>query len=234
MPDQDSLYRCISENVILAQRIADHSVSYSNKCYGEHFVDALRVNLMSDPVFKVELKKTITQAYYNRPQAVIVPYKPSVYSEVPLHNEKQIKWAIRIRDGAFLGMDIYSGYIHNHKTYITTKGKVANIYKRNGKVNSARAAKFAQTSRLVRGIAITGSIITTGWSGYSVYQSLKNNETPEAIDVADFSVGLLGLGSSVLVAAGMLSTPIGWGIGLGVTIYSGGRLIYDIFFSDDE
>lgn len=57
---------------------------------------------------------------------------------------------------------------------------------------------------------------------YSIAESISNDQTPEALDVADVSVGLVGLSSTVLVAAGIISNPVGWSIGLGVTIYGAG------------
>jgi len=46
--------------------------------------------------------------------------------------------------------------VHNHKTYPTTQGVVKDIYKLNGKPRSARAAKFATTSKLVKGLGVAG------------------------------------------------------------------------------
>lgn len=51
--------------------------------------------------------------------------------------------------------------------------------------------------------------------------------------MVDLSVGLVGLGSTTLVAVGIISNPIGWGIGLGVTIYGAGRLAYDLFWKEN-
>lgn len=64
--------------------------------------------------------------------------------------------------------------------------------------------------------------ISVGISSYSIAESISNDQTPEALDVADVSVGLVGLGGTVLVAAGIISNPVGWSIGLGVTIYGAG------------
>lgn len=60
-----------------------------------------------------------------------------------------------------------------------------------------RAAQFAKVSRLVKGVAIVGSVISVGISSYSIAESISNDQTPEALDVADVSVGLVGLGSTV-------------------------------------
>lgn len=212
------------------------SVKHRTRTYGELFADSLRVSLSKDKEFLRILKQTVWQERIqnfqlkNSKNAIIVPYRPT-----PQHNSHPIKidWMVHLRDGAFLGMDIYAGYIHNHKTYITTKGHRANIYKSNGKVRSAKAAKFAKASRVVKGLSIAGSIISTGISAYEINESLQKGESPETLDVVDLSVGLVGLGSTTLVAVGIISNPIGWGIGLGVTIYGAGRLAYDLFWKEN-
>lgn len=70
-------------------------------------------------------------------------------------------------------------------------------------------------------------------SAYEINESLQKGESPETLDVVDLSVGLVGLGSTTLVAVGIISNPIGWGIGLGVTIYGAGRLAYDLFWKEN-
>jgi len=53
--------------------------------------------------------------------------------------------------------DGYNNFFHNHKTYTTTKGVTKNIYKANGAVRSARAAKFATTSKFIKGAGVAGT-----------------------------------------------------------------------------
>ena len=48
-------------------------------------------------------------------------------------------------------------------------------------------------------------------------------------DATDAGVGILGLGATGAVYLGLISNPIGWGIGAGVLIYSGSRLAYDLY-----
>jgi hypothetical protein len=49
----------------------------------------------------------------------------------------------------------------------------------------------------------------------------------------DLSVGVVGLGTSTLVGFGLVSNPVGWAIGAGVLIYTGGTMIYDATHSDN-
>lgn len=231
MPSPDSLYLNINRHIENTRGAMQCSSAIHSQGYGQLFADKLRISLQNDPEFQRELLRTLKTQIVMPRQAVISPYRPqpTPYPAQP----QDFRWLIILRDGAFLGMDIYDGYIHNHTTYVTTRGKIANIYKPNGKVNSLRAAQYANLSRFVKGVAIGGSIISVGLSSYSIAESISNDQTPEALDIADVSVGLLGLGSTALVSAGIISNPVGWGIGLGVTIYGAGRLIYDIFWSED-
>jgi hypothetical protein len=125
---------------------------------------------------------------------------------------------------------VYSEYVHNHTTYTTTKGIEKNIIKANGQIRSARAARFARASNLVRGVAVVGSVLSTGYSTLQVYNQwdaggIKN---VNGWDATDAGVGMLGLGATGAVYLGLMSNPVGWGIGVGVLIYSGSRLAYDL------
>lgn len=46
-------------------------------------------------------------------------------------------------------------------------------------------------------------------------------------DFLDTTVGIVGLGTTGLVALGLVSNPVGWAIGIGVLAYGAGTLIYD-------
>ena len=48
------------------------------------------------------------------------------------------------------------------------------------------------------------------------------------LDVADTTVGVVGLAGTALVTFGLVSNPVGWGIGAAVIIYGGIRLVQDI------
>jgi hypothetical protein len=125
----------------------------------------------------------------------------------------------------------YSQYVHNHTTYTTTKGIIKNIFKANGEIRSARAARFANASRMVRGVAVIGSVLSTGYSTLQVYDQWDDGgiQNVNGWDATDAGVGLLGLGATGLAYFGLISNPVGWAIGAGVLIYSGSRLAYDLY-----
>jgi hypothetical protein len=126
---------------------------------------------------------------------------------------------------------VYSEYGHNHTTYTATKGIEKNIYKANGQIRSARAAGFARASNLVRGMAIVGSVLSTGYSTYNVVNQYNAGgiQNVKGWDATDAGVGMIGLGATGLAYFGMISNPVGWAIGAGVLIYSGSRLVNDIY-----
>jgi len=130
-----------------------------------------------------------------------------------------------------LAVGVYSEYGHNHKTYKTTKGIEKPIYNLNGGVRSARAAQFARASNFVRGVAVVGSLVSTTYSGYKVYDQIQTGglQNVNGWDATDTGVGMLGLGATGAVYFGLMSNPIGWTIGTGVLIYSGSRLAYDLY-----
>jgi hypothetical protein len=126
---------------------------------------------------------------------------------------------------------VYSEYGHNHTTYTTTKGIEKNIYKANGQIRSARAAGFARASNLVRGVAVVGSVLSTGYSTLQVYDQWDAGgiQNVNGWDATDAGVGMFGLGATGLTYIGMISNPVGLAIGAGVLIYSGTRLAYDLY-----
>jgi hypothetical protein len=131
---------------------------------------------------------------------------------------------------ASFGTGVYADYLHNHKTYTTTGGQTRSIYKANGAYRSARAAQFGQMSKFVKGLGVAGAVVSTGYSGYKVVNQYQaggvGNINP--LDATDVGVGVIGIGSTILTGVGLISNPIGWGIGIGVTLYFGGRLVYDL------
>ena len=127
---------------------------------------------------------------------------------------------------------VYSEYGHNHTTYTTTKGIEKNIFKANGQIRSARAAGFARASNLVRGVAFVGSVVSTAYSGYQVYDQIQSGglQNVNGWNATDFGVGALGVTATTLVTFGLTSNPIGWGIiGTGALIYGGVRLGYGLY-----
>jgi len=93
--------------------------------------------------------------------------------------------------------------------------------------NTARMERIAKISgRFSTGL----SIYSTASSGYKVYNQYQTGgvENIDGWDLADTTVGVVGLGGSVLVTLGIVSNPVGWVIGAGVLIYGGVRFIQDM------
>jgi RHS repeat-associated protein len=77
---------------------------------------------------------------------------------------------------------------------------------------------------------VVGTAVSTGYSIYKVSQQIQSGGVGNAFrhrDILDAGVGSVGLGATALVAFGMISNPVGWGIGIGVLAYGAGTLIYD-------
>jgi len=131
--------------------------------------------------------------------------------------------------GAILGAeDIYNNLAHNHNTYKTTKGITKNIFKSNGTVRSARALRYAKTSRFIKLTGVASTVFLTGVATANIIYDISNNNTVSIKDIVDGSVGLVGLAGFGLSSAGIISNPAGWAIGAGVALYGWGSLWYDI------
>jgi RHS repeat-associated protein len=121
--------------------------------------------------------------------------------------------------------DIYNNFIHNHKTYTTTKGVIRNI----ADVRSARAAQFASASKFVKRVGVLGTVLMTGQAYIHIFNDKATN-----LDWSDATIGTLGLVAAVVA----LSNPIGWvavgitAIGYGVATYSTVRLGVDLYSTD--
>ena len=81
--------------------------------------------------------------------------------------------------------------------------------------------------KYAKGVGVVGAAVGTAYSGYSAYDDYSSSREVNPWDVADFGVGVVGLGSTGLVTLGLISNPVGWGIGVGVGIYFGYRLVDD-------
>ena len=84
--------------------------------------------------------------------------------------------------------------------------------------------------KVFRGAGILGSVMTTGYSGYTAYGQFQEgglNKVFDNRDIYDATVGGIGLAATGAVYFGLMSNPVGWAIGTGVLIYGAGTLIYD-------
>jgi len=136
--------------------------------------------------------------------------------------------------GFDFGAGIYSEYGHNHTTYKTTKGVEKNIFKVNGEIRSARAAKFAKTSNLVRGLSLAGSAISTTYTGIEIMNTLDAGKEVSGWKYADFTIGFAGTASGAILMAGLVTNPVGLtilgAVGTGALLYGGARLGYQLIF----
>ncbi len=94
----------------------------------------------------------------------------------------------------------------------------------------------ARYLKIIKVAGVAGSVFSTGYSAYKVYDQYNRGNASEVFkhrDVIDAGVGVVGLGATGLAALGMISNPVGWGIGVGVLIYGGATLIYDAVNNED-
>jgi RHS repeat-associated protein len=92
---------------------------------------------------------------------------------------------------------------YDHKKYPTTQGKIKTIYKPDGTFRSARAAQFAMYSRSTRGAGIGLSALNLGISGYLMWKQAEQGEPVDLVSAVQVTVGGVGLGASLLNAAGI-------------------------------
>jgi len=165
---------------------------------------------------------------YNGSSSMYYPgYENKVNSAIEQNANKAIsqardEWAFNpaYLTTSLTATDTYSSLFHNHTTYITTRGKIANIYRPNGEVNSARAANFARTSRFLKGIGVASSTVMA-------YQGFHDITTGDAVgwDYTDAAVGSVGAISGALSLARLLTIP---GVGEFVAGYSWFRLWFEL------
>mgnify|MGYP006434874799 CR=1 FL=1 len=137
-------------------------------------------------------------------------------------------WGTYLTGALLTAEDVYNNFVHNHTTYTTTQGVTKNIYKANGALRSARAGQFATASKVVQWTGITGTAFMTGVATYNIVDDVSNNRNVSGWDIADGSVGAVGLTGAGLTSVGIISNPVGWGVGAGVATYSWGRLWFDL------
>ena len=82
-----------------------------------------------------------------------------------------------------------------------------------------------------KSLGVAASVVTTAYSATKVYDQYQKGGAGEVFnhrDVVDTTVGVIGLGTTALVAIGLVSNPVGWAIGIGVLVYGTGTMIYDL------
>lgn len=91
------------------------------------------------------------------------------------------------------------------------------------------ATAYKTGSRFISRVGVVGSIVSTGYSVGIVRTQYKQGGISNVNfwDATDIGVGAIGLGAVGLAAAGLISAPVAVGIGIGVSIYTGGRLLID-------
>jgi hypothetical protein len=90
------------------------------------------------------------------------------------------------------------------------------------KLNAINAIKVANFLGKVN--IFTGAIGST----YSLGRYFTSGKDARTKDLVD---GIVGVGGTVIGGAalfGIVSNPVGWGIGIGVSIYFGARFVYDL------
>lgn len=76
---------------------------------------------------------------------------------------------------------------------------------------------------------VFGTLITTGIATGEVYSQYKEGGAKNVFHhraILDAGVGVVGLGGIALTTLGIISNPVGWGIGIGVLVYGAGTMIY--------
>ena len=86
--------------------------------------------------------------------------------------------------------------------------------------------------KYVKAAGVVGSIASTGYSGLKVYNQYDEGGFDEVLEHRDFvdaGVGVIGLGTTGLVALGLVSNTVGWAIGIGILAYGDATLVYDAY-----
>ncbi len=189
--------------------------------------DALRLlglGAPKDPPKKDPAKKNETPLMLQNPRER-ESVSPSTWIPKPLKKYKPFEVNVYpLLTPLDFGIGFYSNYLHDHLTYRSTKGKRLSFQLTNGKYReTAQATKYRHISYGIRGLSTGVSIFSTGYSAYRLYEGTGNT-----MDAADVSVGTFGLLTSAGVSLGIVSNPIGWGVGVGTSIYGGARFLGDL------
>jgi hypothetical protein len=84
-------------------------------------------------------------------------------------------------------------------------------------------SRTLQVLKIAKVAGVVGSIASIGVSG-----AKWANGQATTLDKVDIGVNLVGLGTTALVAASVVSNPVGWAVGAFVLVYSGVRLYQDL------
>jgi len=139
-----------------------------------------------------------------------------------VEGSENVNYGLYLAGIALTAEDVGNNFFYNHTTYTTTKGVLKNMYKANGLIRSARAARFALGSKIIKGLGNVGTGLMAGIAAYNIASDTKNIN---GLDVADLSVGSLGIINSLSSRFVGYAIP---GVGQGVALYSWGRLWFDL------
>ncbi|GHV26063.1 hypothetical protein FACS1894176_06030 [Bacteroidia bacterium] len=102
------------------------------------------------------------------------------------------------------------------------RGKIANIYKANGALNSARAGQYANLSKALKITGVAGS----GLMAYQGYSNIRSGDA-NALDYTDTGMGTIGFGAG-LASAGGYAVPY---VGQVAALYGWGRFWFDLGYN---
>jgi len=110
----------------------------------------------------------------------------------------------------------------------------------NGVTRSAPVLTRAHTLTSLRAAAnlsklnVITSVLSTGYTLGKINSDYQRGGWSNVYnwDIADATVGVGGLAASGAVYLGLISNPVGWGIGIGVSAYYGARFLYE--YTKDE
>ena len=98
---------------------------------------------------------------------------------------------------------------------------------------AAAAKLLGKIAKVTRFAGTTANVLTTAYSGYLVLGQIQNRLPINALNVADFGIGTLGIGSSTLLLLGLVTNPVGISVlgfvATGAAIYGGVRLGIDLY-----
>jgi len=104
-------------------------------------------------------------------------------------------------------------------------------------VSATSGAGVAKYLKYSKGASVALGVLGTAYSANEAriqYQAGGLSEVMQHRDGLDATVGAVGLGATALTTLGVISNPVGWGIGIGCLVYGGGCLIYEAVTEDKK